>query len=284
MNSFRRIVFSVVIASIFLVGCRSGETTTTTDEQPLAKVGEQALYPSDVLGIGVGMAAQDSLYQLQVHIEQWVRDALMLQVAKRNITMTEQLKRKVQAYEASLLMSQYEEALINQRLDTEVTPQQLSDYYSQNKEQYQAGISWVRCHFVKVRRGVEGIQDLKKWFKSENGVDFERVKLFCAKNKTAHILNEDLWVEYDKLVEQLPPNAIKNRHRKGQSILDRSTDSHQFLLQIFEYRDKEDAAPLPQVQDEIRRIILHQRRNQILNDIRREVYEQAKKEKGFEIY
>jgi hypothetical protein len=97
-------------------------------------------------------------------------------------------------------------------------------------------------------------------------------------------LNEDLWIEYDKLVAALPENAISSRHRERQSVLDRMDDEYQYLLQIFEYRDKDDTTPLSQVQEEIRRIIIHQRRNKILQDIRKEVFEQAKKQGAFDVY
>lgn len=274
------------ITCLLFLGSCGGEGSEGEDanEKPLAKAAGHYLYPSMIVGIGAGMTEKDSLYQLKVYTEQWIRDQLMLDVANNNVTMTTQIEQMVQAYEATLIMNEYEEALINQRLDTEVTPQELANYYSNNKEQYQAGISWVRCHFVKVKRGTPELQQLKKWFKSDAGVDFERVKLFCAKNKTVHILNEDLWIEYDKLVKEFPKDAIGNRHREKQAILDRMDENYQYLLQIFEYRDKEDAAPLPQVQDEIKRIVLHQRRNKILQDLRKEVYERAKKEGTFEIY
>jgi len=274
----------LLLLCVWSWACQSNGNSTKTIEAPLAKVGSSELYPTDVAGIGTGMSEQDSLYQMQLHVEQWIRDELMLEVAKRNIDVGEKIERMVRDYESTLIMNAYEEALIEQRLNPEGTPQEIATYYSQNKEQYQAGMSWVRCHFVKVRRNVPNLQQLKKWFKSDKGVDFEQVKLFCAKNKTIHILNEDLWIEYDKIVAALPENSISKRHREKQSILDRSDDQFQYLLQIFEYRDKEDAAPLSQVQDEIVRIILHQRRNKILQDLRKEVYEKAKEEGRFEIY
>lgn len=281
----KQIVCFLCCISLFIACKNIGEAgSESTDEKPLATAAGAFLYPSAVVGIGAGMTEKDSLYQLKVYIEQWIRDQLMLDVAKKNVNITDQIERMVKSYEATLIMNSYEDALINQRLNTEVTAQEIADYYSQNKEQYQAGISWVRCHFVKAKRNLPQIQKLKKWFKSEDGVNFERVKLFCAKNKTVHILNEDLWIEYNKLVKELPEDAIGNRHREKQSILDRMDDNYQYLLQIFEYRDKEDAAPLPQVQDEIQRIILHQRRNKILQNIRKEVYEKAKKEGNFNIY
>jgi hypothetical protein len=85
-------------------------------------------------------------------------------------------------------------------------------------------------------------------------------------------------------VAALPENAISSRHRERQSVLDRMDDEYQYLLQIFEYRDKDDTTPLSQVQEEIRRIIIHQRRNKILQDIRKEVFEQAKKQGAFDVY
>lgn len=276
-------IFALLITAWFWIGC-GGSGNEKESEKPLAVVGAEYLYPSDVSGIGTGMPEQDSLYQLKVYTEQWVRNQLMLQVARNNVASNEQIQRMVKEYESTLIMNTYEEALINERLDIDVTPQQLADYYSENKEQYQAGVNWVRCHFVKAKRDAPELQNLKKWFKNNDGIDFERVKMFCAKNKTIHILNEDIWIEYDKLAGELPENSIEARHKNGQAILDLMTETHQFLLRIFEYRDKNDAAPLPQVQEEIRRIILHQRRNKIVEDIRKEVYEKAKKEGGFEIY
>jgi len=274
------------LSAIFLFQACQVPPPTQINSKPLAKVGQRFLYQKDItgLGIGKGMSTDDSLNKLKMHVNKWLRDELMLQVAEDNIEISEDVEKMVRDYKATLVMNQYEEVLISQRLNTEVTPQQLAEYYSKNQEQYIAGLSWVRCHFVKVKRTVDAIKKLKRWFKSEEGVDFEKVKLFCAQHNTVHILNEDLWIEYDKLAEALPVNAISSRHRERQSILDRTDDSYQYLLQIFEYRDKDDATPLSQVQEEIRRIIIHQRRNQILQDIRKEVFEKAKKEGAFEVY
>lgn len=279
------LILLLVIVCTMQTAC-TNQTVVEEEAKPLAQVGQRFLYEKEVLGLGIGrgMSAEDSINQLKLHINMWIRDELMLNVAEENIEISDDVEKMVRDYKATLIMNQYEEVLISQRLDTEVTAQQLAQYYGQHKEQYVSGISWVRCHFVKVKRTAEDIKKLKKWFKSEEGVDFENVRMFCAQNNTVHILNEDLWIEYDKLAAELPENAISSRHRERQSVLDRMDDNYQYLLQIFEYRDKDDATPLPQVQEEIRRIIIHQRRNQILQDIRKEVFEQAKKEGTFQIF
>lgn len=274
---------ALLLSCMVWTGCGSS-TEIKEDEKPLARVGESYLYASDTDGIGAGMSDKDSLYQLNIHIQQWISDQLMLRVAKKNVTVTNRMRRMVADYEANLVMTSYERQLIKEQMDTEVTLEQLAAYYAENKEQYQSGISWIQCHFVKARRDLEGIQDLRKWFKSDDEADFERVKLFCANNKTIHILNKDLWIKYDKVVRELPDGSVERRHRKGESTLDRSDDDYIYLFKAFNYRDKEDATPLPQVKDEITRIILHLRHNEILRSIRRQVYEEGKENGRFEIF
>ena len=73
------------------------------------------------------MTKEDSLYQVNIQIDQWIRDKLMEQVAERNIASSSEIERMVMDYRASLIMSSYETALLNQRLDKEITHQQLSE-------------------------------------------------------------------------------------------------------------------------------------------------------------
>lgn len=273
----------LAVLSLVAIGC-GGKEEIREDEKPLARVGERYLYPSDTEGIGHGMSNKDSLYQLDIHVQQWISDQLMLRVAEKNVKVTKRMERMVTDYQSNLVMSEYEKQLIREQMDTEVTPEQLAEYYGKNKEQYQSGIDWVQCHFVKAKRSLEGVEDLRKWFKSSDEADFERVKLFCAENKTMHILNEKLWIKYDKVLREVPDGSITKRHRDGSSTLDRSDDDYIYLLKVYEYRDKEDATPLPQLQTEITRIILHLRHNEILRSIRRQVYEEGKSAGRFEVF
>lgn len=275
--------FLIIILFTVLMSCQDNSHTIDA-EKPIARVGNRYLYASDIKGIGSGLTKEDSLYQVNIQIDQWIRDKLMEQVAERNIASSSEIERMVMDYRASLIMSSYETALLNQRLDKEITPQQLSEYYNNNIEQYQSGLSWIRCLFVKAEKNSEDVNQLRKWFKSENGVDFERIKLFCAQNQTTHMLNEGLWIKLKTLKQHIPSSMITNRHLKEGRILDQTDEDFIYLLQVFEYRDKDEATPLPQVKDEIARILLHQRKNNIMRQIRDDIYADAKSKNQFEIY
>ncbi|MCH2043155.1 MAG: hypothetical protein MK212_03380 [Saprospiraceae bacterium] len=278
----------LVIGIGSLISCGGSPTPSTTEgEQPLARVYDVYLYPEDIEGVGSGVPPKDSIYQVKMHIEKWINDQLLVRTAKQNINKkNDYIERRVRDFRTSLILEYYEQNLIGERLDSVVTAAQISDYYTKNKEQYQSGIDWIRCHFVKIKREVEGIDEVRKLFKSESGMDFERVKLFCAehKDKTVYVLDEDKWIKLDNVRRQVPENMISTRYIDGDRILDRSDDNHQYLLKIFEFKGKDDALPLSQVQEQISRIILHQRSAKLLRDIRKELYLKGKKEANFEIY
>jgi hypothetical protein len=64
--------------------------------------------------------------------------------------------------------------------------------------------------------------------------------------------------------------------------LDRTDDDYIYLLRVFEFRDKDAPATLNQVQDEISRIILQQRRAIILQNFRNKVLKNSKKGQSYE--
>ncbi len=269
-----------------MMGCgnNSGNPLGSTDNSPLAKVGSYSLFPSAVEGIGQGLSPKDSLYQLDLYVHQWVQDKLMLQIASDKVAVSAEMERMVEDYRASLLLMEYEKQILSKELNTTVSPSQLADYYADNKEQYQAGLSWVRCYLVKADRSLEGIKDLRKWFKSDKAEDLEKVKLFCAKNKGTYILDENRWTKYEQITAEMPDGSINRRHREGTSVLDRSDDDFVYLLRILEYRDKEDATPLLEVKDEVTQIILHIRSKETLQKNRKKIYEEGKTNNSFEIY
>jgi hypothetical protein len=255
-------------------------------ENPVARVYNNYLYASDLNGIGKGLSAEDSAYQAQTYIDKWIMDQLVLGVALKNLPKSEEEKidRLVEEYRASLIVAYYEQELINMELDTVVNPMQLAEYYTKNKEQYIAGIDWVRCFFIRLPRDLEGVDDVRRWFRSGNGSDVEKLKQFCVNNEDQVVfaIEEDRWLKLDKVVARLPEKELSDKYLQPDRVYDRSTDKYIYLYKTFEHRDKEDAAPLSQVQDEISRIIMHQRRQKILDALRQGAFEKAKEGGVFE--
>lgn len=283
---YRKLYFSFLL-SLFFFACNG--PSDPDKENPVARVYNNYLYASDLNGIGKGLSPEDSTNQAQAYIDKWIMDQLVLGVAVKNLPQSEEEKinRLVEEYRASLIVAQYKQELINKELDTVVTPVQLAEYYTQNKDQYIAGIDWVRCFFIRLPRDLEGIDDVRRWFRSGNGSDVEKLKQFCVnfeKDGVVFAIEEDRWLKLDLLVARLPDKQLSDKYLQPDRIYDRSTDKYVYLYKTFDFKDKEDPAPLSQVQDEISRIILHQRRQLILNELRQSAFKKAKEGGVFERY
>jgi hypothetical protein len=254
--------------------------------KPLARVYDNYFYYSDADGIGLGLKPEDSIRQLQIYLDKWIVDQLVLGVAKQNISGADQNKidRLVEAYKNSLILNSYEEKLINRELDTVITPEQLADYYTQNKDQYVTGQNWVRCHFIKAKRTISEVENIRAWFKSGTEADFEKLKQFCLnKSEINFALEKEKWIPLEKILNEIPGDFDEG-YLNINRILDRTDDQYLYLFRIFEFRDKDAPAPLAQIQDEITRIIMQQRRSEILKNLRNTAFEKAKRGKVFEKY
>ncbi len=269
---------------LLLIACKGNQPME--GEEPLARVYNNYLYKSDLDGIGKGLSAEDSAYQAQAYIDKWIIDQLVLGVAVKNLPQSEEqrIDHLVEEYRASLIVAQYEQELINRELDTVVTPMQLAEYYNKNKEQYISGFSWVRCYFIRLPRDLEGVDDVRRWFRSGKDSDIEKLKQFCINNEEQVVfaIEEDRWLKLDLLIARLPNKELASSYLQPDRVYDRSTDKYIYLYKTFEYKDKNNPTPLVEVQDEISRIILHQRRQKILNELRESAFSKAKEGGVFE--
>lgn len=268
-----------------LLAC-GGSSKPKSDQKVLAQVGDQYLYLSDLQNLGKGHSPQDSVYYVKLYVHKWIEDKLLEQQARQRITNTESIDKMVKAYHNSILVNEYERQVLQEKIDSVVTPQQIADYYNQNKEQYQSGLDWVRCRFLKVPRSIEGTEPLRLAFKQGDEASLNQVKSFCVANKTKtiQILDENVWIRLDKLTAQLPNNLLSAQTFKVGNLLDRTDEDFLYLLKIYDFRGKNEATPLPQVQASIRNILLYQRQQEALLKLRKELYEEAKSKESFKIF
>ncbi|WCL82901.1 hypothetical protein PPO43_07355 [Saprospira sp. CCB-QB6] len=283
--SYYRPFLALLFFGLVVQACNNGPEAPT-EENPLARVYDNYLYASALDGIGKGLSPKDSAQQAELYIDKWIMDQMLLGVAQKQLPAKEaqRIDRLAESYKASLVIAYFEQELINRELDTTVTPVQLAQYYNANKDQYIAGESWLRCHFIRVPRKLEGVDKLRNWFKSDKKSDEEKVKQFCLSNESQMVfaLEKDRWVKYKRVADRLPENRLPSSYLEKDRVFDRSDSKYVYLCKVFEYKDKDEPAPLPEVQDEISRIILHQRRQLILDQVRKEARTKAKEGNVFE--
>lgn len=277
-------IFILVLSFLILSSC--GQNAEAPKEgKAIARVNDNYLYYSDIEGIGSGLSSEDSARQLALYIDKWAADQMMLDLAKKNLkaNASKNIERLINTYKNSLIISAYEEVLIQKEMDTVVSQSQISVYFKENQDQYISGHDWIRCHFIRVRRNMPDLDNLRNWFKSGEKNDFEKVKQYClSKEGINFVLDSEQWVNLEKIAENLPEGSVDASKLQTDRTYDRTDNEYLYLLRVFELRDRNSPLPLAQVKGEIVKIILQQRRSEILQKLRNSASEKVKSGKVFE--
>lgn len=130
-----RLILSLVIISLIIISCSSKDIK---DNIPVAKVGTKVLYLSDLeKNIPAGTSSEDSIIISEYFVRNWINDILLYDVASKNIKEKENIESLVEDYRKSLIIYQYQEQLVSERLAKDINENTLMAYYDKNKEKFQ---------------------------------------------------------------------------------------------------------------------------------------------------
>jgi hypothetical protein len=126
-----KLVISVGILLV-LGSCNSSLTNDNGNE--LARVGDEYLYESDVVGlVPENTSTHDSIMMVRNYIDNWVRTRLMIEQAKKNLVIQKlNLDKQLEKYRNSLIIYHYETELLQQKLDTLVVEDEIEKYYNEH--------------------------------------------------------------------------------------------------------------------------------------------------------
>ncbi|MEL6866271.1 MAG: hypothetical protein AAFP19_17710, partial [Bacteroidota bacterium] len=172
------------------VACTPMETPPEPDDKVLAKVFNKSLYLSELEGMTPeGSAPEDSALIINAYIERWVREALLMHEAERNIPKEIDIDQLVRDYRASLVRYNYEKLLVDLQLDSTINQNELQTYYEKNKIDYQLDSDIARSYFIKVPLEADGLDELRNWW---NRIDDEETYLrivdYCTRSARVYML------------------------------------------------------------------------------------------------
>lgn len=278
--------FLILIFSITVLSCTNYDTNGKED--PLAKVGDQYLYPSDLPGaLTKDLSLEDSSSIADNYINKWIRKQLLLQRAELNISATQQreINSQLEETRASLIIYQYEKQMINQKLDTIVRDEEISNYYTENESNFVLNENIIKALFVKLPNDAPNISRVRSWYRSERNDDLTELESYCYQFAEKYDYFDEDWISFDNLLQELP-NIISDQERflRYNSFIESEDSLFLYFVNIRDYRLKATTAPVEYINENIRTIILNNRKIQFLRDLENNIYNDALTREEFEIY
>jgi hypothetical protein len=259
------------------------------DERPepvlLAQVFDYKLYYDDVKDLLQGYTdPQDSIQQVRSLTDHWVRDRLLLVEAERNFPKEVNMNKLLEDYRQSLLRHFFEQQSIEERLDTVITDQDLQQYYEANKEQHRLESGILKGYYFKIKKPQTRGDKILSWWKTFPEQHYNEVLDYAEKHAKVNWSDTVQWHEMNVLIQLFPEGTLSETSIRSNRSIVRADRDYYYLFYPLEVYYKQDIAPLERIREQAARYIIHQRELELLERIKKEIYDRDIQNERVQIY
>jgi len=256
------------------------------ERQVIARVHNQVLYKDQIAGmIPRNATPSDSISIVRTYVRKWIEQQVILNKALKNLTEEElDFSEQLEEYRNSLIIFKYESQLVKEYLDTNVSSVQVQEYYNKYQGNFILKENIVKVNFIMINEDAPEITQFKSAIRSEDPEGLEALEDLCLEYNAEYVL-DDSWVYFSDLASRIPYEIENNedylrRHRDIQF----QENGYWYLLHIKEYSLTGEISPLMLEQENIRNIILNNRKLDLKKRIRIDLIEGAIEKNEVEFY
>jgi len=279
----------LLIPIIFLLAVACRDTGSDTTRQAAARAGDRVLYLDQIpTGLVVeGMSQSDSISAVQSYIRQWSRKELLALRAEENLTpeYKTEVNRQLNEMRNNLLIYQYQQQMIIQKMDTTVSGSELQDYYVSNLSTFTLTTNIVRALYIRVPAGMSDLDKIRKLYRSQEPDDMSELEDLCTQNGLRYDDYNDEWISFTQLLLEVPLESDdQEQWLQRNSSVELRDDRYSYFVAIREYRLRNSVAPFDYIRGQVRTIILNNRRNDFLQKLEDGIYNEAVSNNTLKLY
>ena len=267
---------AVLIGSALFVGCSAEQDGS---DSPVARAYGNTLFWSDLRQVvPVDATPEDSATLARGYVDNWLREQVLLASAERNLPeVGMDVEARIHDYRNSLIIYAYEQAVVEQKLDTVVTAAQLQQHYESDRKDFALKEDILRARWFRVR-GEEPrqLRQLERWFTGGRPDDLHELEVWLALKGITINDPGPAWSALGLFAAQVPVagGEVLGRLRSSERlVLADSADT--YFVEVLEHRSAGEEPPLSLVAQDIRTIVLNQRKMKLIADMRDDLYRQA---------
>ena len=275
----------LILAFVFLVSCSSFFKKKT--ERTLARVYNESLYESDLSDVvPKGTAYRDSITMTHNFIDAWVRQKLISHQAENNLTAQQMdFSKQMDSYKNSLIIYEYEKELVNQKLDTLVTDEEIENYYAANQKNFLLKDNIVEMQYVKLPLKSPNLKQVKQLLASGRSEDKTKLSELAEKYAADYFLDDQNWLEFSEVAKRIPVRTYNvEEFLKNHRDVEVQDSAYTYLARFIDFKIKESVSPLSFEKPRVRNIILNKRKIDLINKMHQDIFDKAIKENAVEVF
>ncbi len=255
-------------------------------ERPVARAYDQLLSWSDLRQVvPLEATVADSTAMADQYIEAWLKQQVVLHVAEQNLAAERlDMEAQLEDYRRSLVIFNYEQALVEQKLDTVVDLAEVERYYQEHEANFELKETIIRMRWFKVNElDKRELRKMEERFLRGTVDDLHELELWLANNGVSITDRTLSWIPRSTAIAELglPASEAEAAFTKeGRQVI--RSDHGAWFYDVVELRAQNSISPVGMVQADIRSILLNQRKIRLIEDMRSTIYSQAIENKDVE--
>lgn len=278
--------YLVIIAAAVALSACSFINNLVHEGDVVAKAGSFELYlPELEAYIPKGLSPEDSTALAHQYINTWAMEHLYeekanLELAKSDLDVSKELD----AYRRSLLKYRYEQSYVNQRLDTAITENQIGDYYKSHQDQLSLSLPILKARFVNVAKEAPNLGIIR------SGLSADEDEMMAADSSMfrSTIRHSDFggqWIDAPVLAREFGMDYVTMLSMRKNGYVENTDESgNHNIAYIYEVIDAGHVGPEEYYRERIKDIILGSRKQALLNNLERDLLDDARRQGNYVIY
>lgn len=278
----------MLISSIIISACHtSNEQTENKNDSVLAKVNSSKLLASDInTPYSKAISKSDSLNLVKAYINKWTSDEVFYQEALNYLSEEDlNIEKEIEKYKKELISYKFQTKLINEKLDTSISQSEIETYYNKNSQNFILKNNIVKVLYVKTPIKTPNLDKIKKLCNSTNAKDAQQLNTLCVQYANNFYTNNNTWLMYDDLKKEIPQlKEIPEYNIQNGKVFEFIDNTSFYFLKIIEIKSKNTLSPLNFEKNNIKSMLLNERKQKLINGIKKDFFEKAKSNNKIEIY
>jgi hypothetical protein len=267
--------YTLYIAAIFFAFACNNKAGS---DAIIAQVGDKVLYLAELQDIiPDDSSPEDSLMLAEKYVKDWIVDQVVVKKAEENLSEEQKnFEELIENYRKTLLTYSYEQELVRQQLDTNVTNEEIEKYYNDNIQNFELRDYIVKVKFCAIASDSKDLKQLKKLFYSSDPKDYLKWEALCIEKQASYYIDEDNWMLWDDLVKKIPIEVfdVESFLTRNKSVeVDKNGNTH--LIAFLDYQLSGSRSPLSFERERIKAMIINKRKLDLIAKMKEDLYQQA---------
>ena len=286
----RRIInISLCIALLAVVSCRE-LPDYLVGSSTLARVGREELSITEVKqAIPSNLKGEDSVVFAKHYIDKWLVRQLKIEEADQLFPgSVNDIEKMVEDYRQTLLTGKVDQYYVEKLMNNELSDKDIADYYNTHKSDFTLDRTLVKGRILRFDGSYRQSKRLKEQMRkaATSPTDAKTFSDVCEKNGFVLSDFRSEWINFSDFLGNLPTTRSQDYDPllNKMDIQEMEANGTRYYFDFTSVCRKGNVAPLESVSENIRRILLTQRRSEIIKAHEEEIVKRASSEGHARIY